>query len=74
MSWKGGELARLVGTFLKDTKLIFPARAIEAAGAAVLRRDRLAAVKVICARPFLHELFKGPVAAGSEVHRCPPPF
>ena len=63
---KGGELARLVGTFLIHTKLVLPVRAVETAGAAVLRRSGLAAVKMICARPRLHELFKGPVAAGSK--------
>ena len=71
---KGGELARLVGTFLIHTKLVLPVRAVETAGAAVLRRSGLAAVKMICARPRLHELFKGPVAAGSKVHRRSPPF
>ena len=49
-------------------------RAIKAAGAAVLRRDRLAAVVVVETGLALHELFKGPVAAGSEVHRPSPPF
>ena len=63
---KGGELARLVGTFLIHTKLVLPVRAVETAGAAVLRRSGLAVVKMICARPRLHELFKGPVAAGSK--------
>ena len=71
---KGGELARLVGTFLIHTKLVLPVRAVETAGAAVLRRSGLAVVKMICARPRLHELFKGPVAAGSKVHRRSPPF
>ena len=71
---KGGELARLVGAFLIHTKLVLPVRAVETAGAAVLRRSGLAAVKMICARPRLHELFKGPVAAGSKVHRRSPPF
>ena len=71
---KGGELARLVGTFLIHTKLVLPVRAVETAGAAVLRRSGLAVVKVVCARPRLHELFKGPVAAGSKVHRRSPPF
>ena len=71
---KGGALARLVGTFLIHTKLVLPVRAVETAGAAVLRRSGLAAVKMICARPRLHELFKGPVAAGSKVHRRSPPF
>ena len=41
--------------------------AIKAAGAAVLRRDRLAAVVVVETGLDLYELFKGPVAAGSEV-------
>ena len=71
---KGGELARLVGTFLIHTKLVLPVRAVETAGAAALRRSGLATVKMICARPRLHELFKGPVAAGSKVHRRSPPF
>ena len=71
---KGGALARLVGTFLIHTKLVLPVRAVETAGAAVLRRSGLAVVKMICARPRLHELFKGPVAAGSKVHRRSPPF
>ena len=71
---KGGELARLVGTFLIHTKLVLPVRAVETAGTAILRRSGLAAVKMICARPRLHELFKGPVAAGSKVHRRSPPF
>ena len=71
---KGGALARLVGTFLIHTKLVLPVRAVETAGAAVLRRSDLAVVKMICARPRLHELFKGPVAAGSKVHRRSPPF
>ena len=70
----GGQLARLVGTFRIDAELIFPVRAIKAAGAAVLRRDRLAAVVVVETGLALHELFKGPVAAGSEVHRPSPPF
>ena len=69
-----GQLARLVGTFRIDAELIFPVRAIKAAGAAVLRRDRLAAVVVVETGLALHELFKGPVAAGSEVHRPSPPF
>ena len=50
------------------------ALAIKAAGAAVLRRDRLAAVVVVETGLALHELFKGPIAAGSEVHRPSPPF
>ena len=62
----GGQLARLVGTFRIDAELIFPVRAIKAAGAAVLRRDRLAAVVVVETGLALHELFKGSVAAGSE--------
>ena len=70
----GGQLARLVGTFRIDAELIFPVRAIKAAGAAVLRRDRLAAVVVVKTGLALHELFKGPIAAGSEVHRPSPPF
>ena len=45
---KGGELARLVGTFLIHTKLVLPVRAVETAGAAVLRRSGLAVVKMVC--------------------------
>lgn len=71
---KGGELARLVGTFIIHTKLVLPVRAVETAGAAVLRRSGLAVVKMICARPRLHELFKEPFTAGSKVHRRSPPF
>jgi hypothetical protein len=71
---KGGTLARLVGTFLIHTKLVLPVRAVETASAAVLRRSGLAAVKMVCARSCLHELFKGPVAAGSKVYRRSPPF
>ena len=67
-------LARLVGTFLIHTKLVLPVRAVETASAAVLRRSGLAAVKMVCARSCLHELFKGPVAAGSKVYRRSPPF
>lgn len=63
-----------IGTFRIDAELIFPVRAIKAAGAAVLRRDRLAAVVVVKTGLALHELFKGPIAAGSEVHRPSPPF
>ena len=70
----GGQLARLERIFRIDAELIFPVRAIKAAGAAVLRRDRLAAVVVVETGLALHELFKGPVAAGSEVHRPSPPF
>ena len=55
----GGQLARLAGTFRIDAELIFPVRAIKAAGAAVLRRDRLAAVVVVETGLALHELFKG---------------
>ena len=62
------------GRRTKTAKLVLPVRAVETAGAAVLRRSGLAAVKMICARPRLHELFKGPVAAGSKVHRRSPPF
>lgn len=75
------EQAHEIGRHLADevlqgkyTKLVLPVRAVETAGAAVLRRSGLAAVKVVCARPRLHELFKGPVAAGSKVHRRSPPF
>ena len=71
---KGGELARLVGTFCVNTKLIFPVGTVKTAVAAILRRSGVSAVKVICSRPLLHELFKRPVAAGSEVHRLSPPF
>ena len=62
----GGQLARLERIFRIDAELIFPVRAIKAAGAAVLRRDRLAAVVVVETGLALHELFKGSVAAGSE--------
>ena len=62
------------GRRTKTAKLVLPVRAVETAGAAVLRRSGLAAVKMICARPRLHELFKGPVAAGSKIHRRSPPF
>lgn len=49
---KGGELARLVGTFIIHTKLVLPVRAVETAGAAVLRRSGLAVVKMICGVVF----------------------
>src|SRR5699024_5763227 len=65
---KGGELARLVGALCVNAKLIFPVGAVKAAVAAILRRSGVAAVKVICSRPLLHELFKGPVAAGCKIH------
>ena len=71
---KGGELARLVRALCVNAKLIFPVGAVKTAVAAVLRRSGIAAVKVICSQPLLHELFKRPVAAGSEVHRLSPPF
>ena len=65
---KGGELARLVRALCVNAKLIFPVGTVKAAIAAILRRSGVAAVKVICSRPLLHELFKGPVAAGCEIH------
>ena len=37
--------------------------------AAVLRRSGFAVVKMIRTWPCLHDLFKGPVAAGRKVHR-----
>ena len=44
------------------------------AGAAILRRSGLPAVKVVESRRILHEAFKGPVAAGSKIHGGSPPF
>ena len=38
----------------------------------VLQRDRLAAVVVVEIGLAVHDLFKGPVAAGSELHRPSP--
>ena len=66
--------AGAIGTLFENAKLIFPPGAVETASAAVLRRSGLAAVKMVCARSCLHELFKGPVAAGSKVYRRSPPF
>ena len=66
---KGGELARLVRALCVNAELIFPLRAIKSASAAVLRRSSFAVVKMIRTWPCLHDLFKGPVAAGRKVHR-----
>ena len=52
----------------QEELIIFPIRAIKAAGAAILRRVRPAAVVVIETGLFLHQPFKGPVLAGSKVH------
>lgn len=69
-----GQLTGLVGTLRVNAELMFPVRAVEMAGAAILRRSGLPAVKVVESRRILHEAFKGPVAAGSKIHGGSPPF
>lgn len=64
-----GKIIQLVGTFPIDVKVIFFVRVDKISGTAVVRRDSIAAAVVFETGLALNELFKDPVAAGSEVHR-----